>query len=210
MPKGGKKVKIQETALGFKGAIAKRSKTNRIIIHHSDSKTGNASVIHGWHLGRGWSGIGYHFVILPEGTIQRGRPEWGIGAHSGPGGNGDSIGICLIGKFEEYAPSEAQLKSLVWLIKEYLYPAYGQIKVMGHKDVMPTACPGKLFPWAELKKRLEEDEEVVGEVKVSVDGKTLTGVILKDNRSYAPVRALAEALGRKVDWDEKTKTVIIK
>ncbi len=148
-------MKIQETSIGFKGALAKRTKTNRIIIHHSDSISGNASVIHGWHLNRGWSGIGYHFVILPEGTIQGGRPEWSIGAHSGPAGNGDSIGVCLIGKFEEHAPSEAQMKSLVWLITEHLFASYGKLKVIGHKDVMPTACPGKYFPWTELKKRLE-------------------------------------------------------
>ncbi|MEG6513525.1 stalk domain-containing protein [Desulforamulus ruminis] len=36
----------------------------------------------------------------------------------------------------------------------------------------------------------------------------LTGILV-DDRSYAPARALAEALGRTVEWNEKTKTVRI-
>lgn len=54
-----------------------------------------------------------------------------------------------------------------------------------------------------------EDDEVAAETKIKVNGQVLTGYILKDNLSYAPVRALAEALGCKVGWDEATKTVTI-
>lgn len=53
------------------------------------------------------------------------------------------------------------------------------------------------------------EAEEVTETKIKIDDKVLTGYILKDNLSYAPVRALAEALGCKVEWDETTKTVII-
>jgi N-acetylmuramoyl-L-alanine amidase len=56
---------------------------------------------------------------------------------------------------------------------------------------------------------LEDDDEVAAETKIKVNGQVLTGYILKDNLSYAPVRALAEALGAKVEWDDKTKTVNI-
>ena len=35
-----------------------------IVIHQSDSAFGNAAVIDEWHRERGWSGIGYHWVIL--------------------------------------------------------------------------------------------------------------------------------------------------
>ena len=37
----------------------------------------------------------------------------------------------------------------------YLRGKYGNLAVIGHKDVMATACPGKNFSWAELNKRLE-------------------------------------------------------
>jgi len=198
-------MKIVETNLTFNG-LKKRSQTKRIIIHHSDSDTGDAATFHKWHLNKGWAGIGYHFVIKKDGVIERGRPEWSIGSHSGPSGNGDSIGICLVGNFMNAVPTSAQMAVLVELIK-FLESEYGKLKVIGHKDVMATACPGAMFPWDELKKRLEDDD-VLSEAKIKVNGQTLTG-FLKDDLSYAPVRALAEALGAKVEWDDKTKTVIV-
>jgi len=201
-------MQIKETKLSFKSGMKQRNKTNRFIIHHTASQDVPASTIHQWHLNQGWSGIGYHFVIRQNGDIERGRAENLIGAHAGEKGNPDSIGIVLTGNFETGKPTTAQMDSLVWLLKDYLFPKYGVKPVIGHKDVMATACPGKNFPWEELRERLEDDEMAV-ETKIKVNGQVLTGYILKDNRSYAPVRALAEALGAKVDWDDKTKTVII-
>ena len=201
-------MQIKETKLSFKSGMKQRNKTNRFIIHHTASQDVPASTIHQWHLNQGWSGIGYHFVIRQNGDIERGRAENLIGAHAGEKGNPDSIGIVLTGNFETGKPPTAQLDSLVWLLKDYLFPKYGVKPVIGHKDVMATACPGRNFHWAELRERLEDDEMAV-ETKIMVNGQVLTGYILKDNRSYAPVRALAEALGYKVAWDEKTKTVII-
>lgn len=148
-------MKIVETNIQFKGDLRKRALTKRAIIHHSASPDVPASTIHGWHLGQKWSGIGYHFVIRVNGAIERGRPEGAIGSHSGPAGNGDSIGIVLTGNFETGKPTPEQMESLVWLLRDYLFPKYGQLQVMGHKDVMATACPGKNFPWDELRKRLE-------------------------------------------------------
>ena len=53
-----------------------------------------AEEIHQWHLDRGWSGCGYHYVIRRDGTLQRGRPLQRTGAHSGAyGHNRYSIGI---------------------------------------------------------------------------------------------------------------------
>ena len=153
-------MQIVETNFRFNGSLTKRKSTKRVIIHHSASPDVFASTIHGWHLNQKWSGIGYHFVIRAGGAIERGRPENTIGAHAGPAGNGDSIGVVLTGNFEYDKPTEAQLDSLVWLITQYLEPKYGKLQVMGHKDVMATACPGKNFPWAELRARLEDDEMV--------------------------------------------------
>ncbi|HBK85520.1 MAG TPA: hypothetical protein DDZ53_05765 [Firmicutes bacterium] len=201
-------MQIQETSLRFNGSLNKRKSTKRAIIHHSASPDVPASTIHGWHLGQKWAGIGYHFVIRANGAIERGRPEWAIGSHSGPAGNGDSIGIVLSVVVNSSKPTAAQMEDECWLLKEYLPGKYGLLQVIGHKDVMATACPGRNFPWVELRERLEDDE-MATEAKIKVNGQVLTGYILKDNRSYAPVRALAEALGAKVDWDDKTKTVII-
>ncbi|MBO8158814.1 N-acetylmuramoyl-L-alanine amidase [Thermosyntropha sp.] len=147
-------MKIIETNLQFNGLRSRKS-TRRVIVHHSASSDVPANEIHKWHKNRGWAGIGYHFVIRANGQIERGRPEFTIGAHAGKTGNPDSIGIVLTGNFEIEKPMEAQIDNLVWLIREYLYPKYGELEVVGHKDVMPTSCPGKKFPWAELRRRLE-------------------------------------------------------
>ena len=153
-------MQIVETNFRFNGSLTRRKSTKRVILHHSASPDVFASTIHGWHLNQKWSGIGYHFVIRAGGAIERGRPEDTIGAHSGPAGNGDSIGVVLTGNFEYDKPTEAQLDSLVWLITQYLEPRYGNLDVIGHKDVMATACPGKNFPWEELRQRLEDDEMI--------------------------------------------------
>lgn len=156
LKKGARQIAtIIETNIIFKNSLTQRKNTRRAIIHHSASGDVSAATINKWHLARGWSGIGYHLVIREDGSIERGRPINSIGAHSGVKGNSDSIGIVLTGNFETEHPTAAQLDSLVWVIKEYLKPRYGNIDILGHKDVMATACPGKNFPWVELRKRLE-------------------------------------------------------
>lgn len=205
-------MQVIETNIIFKNALTKRKTTKRIVVHHSASPANTTwKDIQRWHLGKGWSGIGYHYVIEEDGKVYRGRPEAVQGAHAYQDAqheaNSNGIGICLTGDFQIGTPTDAQLHSLVQLIND-IHCRYPGIPVIGHKDVQATACPGKLFPWDELSKRLEDDD-VLSEAKIKVNGKTLTGFILKDNKSYAPVRALAEALGAKVEWDEKTKTVII-
>lgn len=71
-----------------------------IVIHCSDSpqdRGDDASTIDRWHREKGWDMIGYHDVILEDGTVQYGRPTWMPGAHV-YGYNKKSIGIVLMGK----------------------------------------------------------------------------------------------------------------
>ena len=46
-------------------------------------------------------------------------------------------------------------------------------------------------------------------VQILAGGQTFDAVVI-DNRSYAPVRQLAEALGHTVEWIESTRTVVVK
>ena len=95
-------VNIKDYNLKF-GALSKRTKTDMIVIHHTGSvkdMDASASQIHSWHKNQGWSGIGYHFVIRKDGSVERGRPIWAVGAHAGENGmNSHSIGIHLSGDF---------------------------------------------------------------------------------------------------------------
>lgn len=98
------------------GTLLNRKHTRRIVVHHSASADVSADQIHQWHLNKGWSGIGYHYVIRKSGDIEPGRPVDTVGAHT-IGYNGDSIGICLTGNFQQHSPSPEQITSLVKLIQ---------------------------------------------------------------------------------------------
>lgn len=93
-------------------------------------------------------GAGYHFLVTKDGKIYRLRPEDTVGAHAS-GSNSDSIGICAEGNYDYETMPEAQKKSLIWLVN-YLKNKYGITKVIGHRDVNNTSCPGKNYPFDEI------------------------------------------------------------
>ncbi len=133
---------------------------NSIVIHHTATEQGSVESIHEAHLAREWLGIGYHFVIgngngMPDGEIEptfRWREQL-HGAHAGAEEyNQHGIGIALIGNFEKQPPTPAQLASVKRLVA-VLKTAYriDSEHVIGHREVKATACPGKLFPIAEVR-----------------------------------------------------------
>lgn len=156
---------IIATGLKFNG-LKNRSSTRMIVLHHSASPDVKAAEIHGWHLARGWAGIGYHFVIRKNGNIEQGRPMEMIGAHAGPGINGHSIGICLSGDFMQEAPTAAQMESLLkliaWLDKYYAATHPRGLGIKLHREVAATLCPGNLFPVEKIH-QLDPANAVSGE-----------------------------------------------
>lgn len=164
-------MKIIDTNLSF-GSMSKRSKTNRMIIHHAAAKKASASDIHRWHKQRGWSGAGYHFLVRKDGKVYRLRPEKYIGAHAS-GANSDSLGICFEGDFEKEKMPDKQKEAGKDLVA-YIKKKYGIKKVQRHKDVGSTSCPGKNFPFSEIagasgSVTVTEDKKESGDLKV--DGK---------------------------------------
>lgn len=142
-----KEPKIEETNLDFR-SLSAREDTDLIVIHHTGNPYDDdlsAEEIHESHQALGWSGIGYHYVIRKNGTIERGRPEWAVGAHA-QGHNWNSIGIHLCGNFEYAEPTHAQIEQLSYLVG-YLCDEYDLVcdanHVKGHRDLMATACPGE-------------------------------------------------------------------
>lgn len=141
-----KRVSVIDYGLSF-SSLTPREGTNRIVIHHTGNPYDDdlsAEQIHASHQAQGWSGIGYHFVIRKDGSIELGRPDWSIGAHA-YGFNSDSIGIHVCGNFDQAEPTKAQLDALPQLIAD-ICDTYGLIAadtiVVGHRDLMATACPG--------------------------------------------------------------------
>ena len=88
-----------------------------------------AEDVHSWHKQRGWDGIGYHYVIRLDGTVENGRPEYWQGAHVS-GYNKNTIGIMLVGND---AFTDAQIDSLEELVRELL-SRYPDADVSGHNE----------------------------------------------------------------------------
>lgn len=140
-------VDIKETYLEF-GALNRRLDTDMIVIHHTGENDIDASAaqIHEWHKNKNppWAGIGYHFVIRKDGTIERGRPEWAVGSHA-YGENSHTLGIHLSGDFMTAVPTDIQIDKCAMLIA-YLCDSY-EIPtdckhIVGHGELMATSCPG--------------------------------------------------------------------
>jgi N-acetyl-anhydromuramyl-L-alanine amidase AmpD len=101
-----------------------------------------------WHTQeRGWSDIGYHWLIDRDGTVLPGRPEYRTGAHV-RGKNKSTIGISLFGgyasnesdKFSDHFTPE-QDEALRKLLSE-VSERHSIEKIAGHNDYAPKACPG--------------------------------------------------------------------
>ena len=143
-------MKIIEKTYKFNSALHKRTATKYIIIHHS-AGTGSADAVHRVCISKGSAGIGYHFYVRKSGEVYRGRPEKTIGAHC-IGYNDRSIGVCFEGNYEaDKKMPTAQLNAGRELIS-YLRGAYPSADVKMHKSFVSTACPGKYFPFEEIKR----------------------------------------------------------
>lgn len=130
--------------------MASRKTTDWIAVHCSATRPSmdvGVKEIDKWHKARGWSGVGYHYVVRRNGTVEAGRPEKAIGAHV-EGYNHNSLGICWVGGVNDdtLGPEDnrtpeqkAALKTLI----AYLKTRYPNAKVQGHRDFpsVKKACP---------------------------------------------------------------------
>ena len=122
-------------------------KIDSIILHCSATREGQDFTVEDidrWHKHRGWSGIGYHYVIYRDGSIHKGRDVAYAGAHC-RGHNSHSIGVCYIGGLDEKGKPKdtrtpAQKKALVDIVKE-LTTTYHGARVYGHNQFAAKACP---------------------------------------------------------------------
>jgi len=121
----------------------------RIILHCSATKEGqdfSVATIRDWHVkGRGWSDIGYHWVIRLDGSIEVGRPLEKSGAHT-KGHNKDSVGVCYIGGCDADGkpkdtmnPEQEKAWRMIVLSLRTLYGDH--ITIHGHNEYANKACP---------------------------------------------------------------------
>ena len=125
-----------------------RTTTDLIIIHCSytpPSMDVGVETIREWHLARGWSDIGYHYVIRRDGPVEEGRQRDLQGAHT-KGQNYRSVGVCLIGgkaedgDFDEFNYTQKQMVELEALVLD-LADTYPGAQVAGHNEFSDKDCP---------------------------------------------------------------------
>jgi N-acetylmuramoyl-L-alanine amidase CwlA len=147
--------------------------------------------------------------------------------HAGDGssaksGNRTSIGIeiCESGNYAKTLDNAATL--VASMLKER---GWGVDRLRRHFDWSGKICPrlmydgGKWTGWiafkASVQAKLNNAEKAVNDVNkdvkvcIVVNGKKIADGVLDAGTTYTPARAVAEALGAKVTWDAKTKTVNI-
>lgn len=124
--------------------------TSFIVVHCAATSPDmdiGAADIDRWHRALGWFGIGYHWVIRRNGTIEAGRAEATVGAHE-PSVNAVSVAVCLAGGVaaDKVTPennfTDAQWASLEKLVRE-LRQRYPGTTILGHRDCpnVQKACP---------------------------------------------------------------------
>lgn len=126
-----------------------KRRIDEIIVHCTATPEGrdvSVDTIRSWHKAQGWKDIGYHWVVLLDGTVKPGRPEAEIGSHVA-GHNTGTLGVVYVGgvgadgKTPKDTRTPAQKAALLALCRALIqrYPAIR--KVTGHNQYANKACP---------------------------------------------------------------------
>lgn len=184
-----------------------------IAVHHTavkvtgDKRSGAERVraLYAYHANnRGWGDVGYHFLIDEDGKIYEGKAggEYVVGGHAYCNNIG-TVGVSLLGNFEEEQPTQKQLKALQWLLtdiadtydidlgKNVKFHGKTMPPVVGHRDLVSTECPGFYLYGAldQIRKNAAS-----GEVDAAVTLPKMPGTVSKE-------RASARAVTRKPTVD---------
>lgn len=156
---------LRQIRLQNQNIAVRRNNWQRIVVHHSAIKYGNAKKYDATHRRNGMkNGLAYHFLIgngidSGDGEIEMG-PRWKkqlLGGHvKSYQTNLTAIGICLVGNFEKTRPSRQQIEALSqlvhWLQDDILRK---KVQFVGHKELKgeQTLCPGRFFPLKTMRSR---------------------------------------------------------
>lgn len=162
--------KVWRDGLPQPKGVREKHDVDHCVIHHAASSNTNhdyVNVVRNIYLlhtqTNGWDDIGYNFVVAQDGSIFEGRDNQNIdstdnikGAHF-CGKNTNTMGICVLGNYQEIAPTQASVDALTHLLTWKCYKdninALGSSPhptsssaslehVAGHQDGCATACPG--------------------------------------------------------------------
>ena len=154
-----------------------------IVLHHSatwDDKTKrDYDAIKAGHIKIGDRDIGYHWLIeYVNGVlvVEQGRAETDSAAAC-PGKNFDAIHICLVGNFQEVAPTEEEYRAVADKCKD-IKTRWSIETIKGHRDWYATACPGKMFNVDHVRDLVKGEVMVVTTVDEALTVLQAQGIVL--------------------------------
>ncbi|MBX7059050.1 MAG: N-acetylmuramoyl-L-alanine amidase [Leptospirales bacterium] len=138
-----------------------------IVVHHTVGVSGNLAYFRRIHMEeRHWSDIAYHFVVN-NGTYNTSMgeiEESNLWKERAPNHstriwymNYFGIAVVMVGNFDRRPPPARQLDAAVGLLarlaREYDIPPD---RIVGHREVQQTGCPGKYVDMVELRRLVAE------------------------------------------------------
>ncbi|MCY9532994.1 N-acetylmuramoyl-L-alanine amidase [Paenibacillus alvei] len=194
-----------------------------ITIHNTDNPTSTARNERGWLTNPSNSRTASYHIAIDEREAIEVLPLNENAWHAGDGngdGNRKSIGIeiCESGNYAKTLENAADL--VAKMLKER---GWGTDRLRRHYDWSRKICPSKMYDggkwtgWfafkAEVEKRLKTEQKQPDNTspaaKIYIDGKRIDDGIIIDGVTYFPGRAVANAIGATIAWDNVTKTVKI-
>ena len=99
---------------------------------------------------KGWSDVGYHFIVHANGRVQAARPIQYQGAHVN-GLNSKSLGVAFVGLFDDAGPTDKAMAALINFVHTLRFTYSVPVdKVIGHREAYAIlgqpqrkSCPGK-------------------------------------------------------------------
>jgi len=180
------------------------SRLEGAVVHHtagSNSYTTQAQAMQqirndqAYHIdARGWCDIGYNFIVDKWGTIYEGRAnsltQAVIGVHA-TNANTGTVGVSMLGNYDTVPTTPAMIESvgriIGWRLAAYgvnplgagTYPSGLYLpRVIGHRDVAQTACPGR-YGYAQLG-TIRTIASVSGPAMPLADARAITSKLYQD------------------------------
>lgn len=149
--------RAQWGAAPTRGTLSANTALREVVLHHTAfpmakiaggrtlaAESAHMREMQRWHFGRKFCDLGYHFVVSPSGRVFLGRPIDRMGAHV-LNANQGTIGISLMGNFQEEQPTQAALASIAF-VRGQLIPGGLKLPLKGHRDYPgheTNECPGR-------------------------------------------------------------------
>jgi hypothetical protein len=138
-------MKVQRHNYDWRTPLAKTGiKPTELFHHHSAGNEKSVMDIHNYHRNvLCEKGMPYNYVVL-NGEVHEGRPEGYWGAHTL--NHNDQIAICVVGKYHLHPMGLKNRKAARELTRD-IHRRHPGIRDRKHRDVNPTACPGRFYPF---------------------------------------------------------------